>query len=76
MNREEIREGLNELIGNCLIEIGCGEGSCPKAEMKALEAQETLLDEVLKFLDSKDVRRVLYSDSRWPLHIERLIEDA
>ena len=54
--QEEIREGLNAIIGDCLITIGCGGGGCPKAEMQEAEAQETCLKEILKYLDSKNVR--------------------
>jgi len=50
--QEEIREGINERIGNALIAIGCGEGSCPHAEMKALEAQEDCLNSIWTYLHS------------------------
>ena len=53
--QEEIWEGLNGLIGDCLIESGCAVGGCPKAEQKALEAQETLLDKLLQYLHSQGV---------------------
>ncbi len=53
--QEEIREGIKERIGNALIAIGCGEGSCPHAEMKALEVQERCLDEILDYLHSQGV---------------------
>ncbi len=56
--KEEIREGIKDLIGNYLIETGCGGGGCPKVELAALEAQETCLSEILSYLDSQGVRIV------------------
>jgi len=53
--QEEIREKLNELIGDALIAVGCGEGSCPHAEMRGLEAQEKCLDGILTYLHSQNV---------------------
>ena len=52
---EDIREGIKDLVGTALIETGCGEGGCPKAEMVALEAQETCVNAILNYLHSKGV---------------------
>lgn len=62
--REEIREGIHERVGNALIEIGCGGGGCPKAEMQAIEAQGVCVDEILKYLDSMKV--VMIADTPLP----------
>jgi len=53
--RDRISDGIKGLIGDCLISIGCGIGSCPKAENMALEAQETCHDKILEFLSSEGV---------------------
>ncbi len=53
--QEEIREGIWERIGDCLISIGCGEEGCIHAETKALEAQETCLESILSYLHSQGV---------------------
>jgi len=53
--QDEIREGINERIGDALIAIGCGEGGCPKAERNALEAQEKCLNDILEYLHSEGV---------------------
>ena len=51
--QSEIREGIHDLIGDCLTKIGCCEGGCPKAEQLALNAQEDLLNEILAYLDKE-----------------------
>lgn len=54
--QEEIREGTKDLIGDCLIKLGCGgEGGCPHAEQTALDAQEALLNNLLQYLHSHGV---------------------
>ncbi len=53
--REEIREGIHDIIGDCLIKIGCGEGGCPKAERLETEAQETCIQSLLDYLHSQGV---------------------
>ena len=52
--QEAIKEGLNGLIGNTLISIGCSE-DCIKEQRIALDAQEELLDNILEYLDSQGV---------------------
>ena len=44
---EKLKEQIHDLIGDCLIEIGCGDTGCPKAERIGLEAQETLLNAIM-----------------------------
>ena len=53
--QEEIREEIHDIIGNCLIEIGCGGGGCPKAEIQQEEAQERCLTGILSYLHSQGV---------------------
>ncbi len=56
MSKEEkIRERIHDIIGDCLIKIGCGEGGCPKAERLEAEAQETCIQGLLDYLDSQGV---------------------
>ena len=62
--QKEIREEVNALIGNCLIAVGCGGGGCPRAEIKAEEAQEECLEAILKYLDSKDVTVSVLQDQK------------
>ena len=59
-----IREGVHDIIGDCLIKIGCGSGGCPKAERLEAEAQETCIQALLEFLDSQGV--AIKVDREWP----------
>ena len=78
--KEEIREGLAERIGNCLIEVGCGGGGCPKAERAALDAQENLLKNILDYLHSQGVvikvdELAMSTEKGWYYLVESLIEE-
>lgn len=50
--QEQIREDIHNLVGDCLIKLGCGDSGCPKAEIKAEEAQDELVDNLIKYWES------------------------
>ena len=52
--RSEIREGIDELIGEFMSEMGC-EFTCMKAETKALDMKDRLTDVILRYLDKNGV---------------------
>ena len=52
--RSEIREGIDELIGEFMSEMGC-EFTCIKAETKALDMKDRLTDSILNYLASQGV---------------------
>ena len=53
--QEEIRKGIDGLIGEHLSEIGC-EFTCIKAETKALDMKDRLTDGILSYLHSQGLR--------------------
>ena len=53
--QDDIKEGIHDIVGDCLIKVGCGNGGCPKTERLGVEAQEACIQSLLFYLDSLGV---------------------